>query len=332
MDCALELIRRNHSINRTCRLLHLARSRVSVLLKRPRDWKDKRHAASQKSCRESDMQLHQELQSALSRFPSFGYKRLTAVVNRNRKAQGSEKVNAKRVYRVAKETGLLLVKKAMPMPGYSRDHNGHVAVDESDQRWCSDGLELKCFNGETVSMTFVLDCCDREAISFVAKKGKGLPAWMAQEQVLLAVNKRFGAVNTVPRKLQLLTDNGSAYISKQTKALLKALDIEDCKTAVSSPQSNGMAESFVKTLKRDYLPFIDLTSAETALSCLPEMIQRYNEEHPHSALGYLSPREFRRSKGLISKETCFETGPICLIPGFIVQKPKANLTPYCERF
>lgn len=56
----------------------------------------------------------------------------------------------------------------------------------------------------------------------------------------------------MPRKLQLLTDNGSAYISKQTKALLKALDIEDCKTAVSSPQSNGMAESFVKTLKRDY--------------------------------------------------------------------------------
>ena len=56
----------------------------------------------------------------------------------------------------------------------------------------------------------------------------------------------------MPRKLQLLTDNGSAYISKQTKALLKALDIEDCKTAVSSPQSNGMAESFVKTCQKAF--------------------------------------------------------------------------------
>ena len=56
------------------------------------------------------------------------------------------------------------------MPGYSRDHNGHITVGESDQRWCSDGLEFKCFNGDTVSMTFVLDCCDREAISFVEKK------------------------------------------------------------------------------------------------------------------------------------------------------------------
>ena len=44
-------------------------------------------------------------------------------------------------------------------------------------------------------MTFVLDCCDREVISFVAKKGRGLAAWMAQEQVLLAVNRRFGSVN-----------------------------------------------------------------------------------------------------------------------------------------
>lgn len=221
---------------------------------------------------------------------------------------GLKNVNAKRVYRIAKESGLLFYKKATPIPGYSRNHNGRVSVEESNQRWCSDGLEFKCFNGETVSMTFILDCCDREAISFVAKKGKGLPAWMAQEQVLLAVNKRFGAVSTVPGKLQLLTDNGSAYISKQTKSLLKALGIEDCKTAVSSPQSNGMAESFVKTLKRDYLPFIDLTSATTALACLPEVIERYNREHPHSALGYQSPREFRQNKGLIRTRILMNMG------------------------
>lgn len=170
------------------------------------------------------------------------------------------------------------------MPGYSRDHNGHITVGESDQRWCSDGLEFKCFNGDTVSMTFVLDCCDREAISFVEEKGKGLPAWMTQEQVLLAVN-------TVPRKLQLLIDNGSAYISQQTKALLKALDIEDCKKWGSSPQSNGIAESFVKILKRYYLHFIDLSSPKTALSCLPEMIQRYKRRASSFCIGiFISKR------------------------------------------
>ena len=102
---------------------------------------------------------------------------------------------------------------------------------------------------------------------------------------------------------ELLIDNGAAYTSRTTRALLATLGIEDCKTAVCSPQSNGMAENFVKTLKRDYLPFIDLSHAEPALACLPEVIERYNNEHPHSALGYLSPAEFRAQNGQIQTES-----------------------------
>ncbi len=133
----------------------------------------------------------------------------------------------------------------------------------------------------------------------------------------MAVNKRFGGVNTVPSKLQLLTDNGLAYISRQTKSLLKALGVEDCKTAVSKPQSNEMAESFVKTLKCYHSPFIDLTSATTALACLPEVVARYNRDHPHSALGYQSPREFCQNNGIISNENSHEQGPIYLILSFM---------------
>lgn len=36
-----------------------------------------------------------------------------------------------------------------------------------------------------------------------------------------------------------------------------------------------------------------------ALAELPKIIGRYNQEHPHSALGYLSPHEFRVSEGLV---------------------------------
>lgn len=159
-------------------------------------------------------------------------------------------------------------------------------------------------------MSFILDCCDREIISFTARQGKGLPAWMVHDEVLLATEKRFGSVEKVPSKLQLLTDNGSAYIAKSTKHLLKLLGIEDCKTAVCSPQSNGMAESLVKTLKRDYLPFMNLNNAQTALMELPRVVELYNNEHPHSALGYLSPREFRQKNRLqdaqptSKEETC----------------------------
>lgn len=83
-----------------------------------------------------------------------------------------------------------------------------------------------------------------------------------------------------------------------------------------------MAESFVKTLNRDYLPFIDLENAQAALSCLPKVIEQYNEEH--SALGYLSPMEYRQKKGLTEPETGREE-PICLIPGYLLSQ-KMNRT------
>ena len=285
------MIRRNHSVSRTCRLLRVARSRVNVLLKRSDDWKDRRLACNRQTHLQQDDSLQEEIQEALVRHPSFGYKRLTAVINRKRQKTNQPRVNAKRVYRVAKQRHLLLVSKPS-LPGYSKEHNGQVSVDASNKRWCSDGLEFKCFNGEHVSMTFVLDCCDREVISFVAKRGRGLPAWMAQEQVLLAVNRRFGSVN-------------------------------HCKTAVGSPQFNGIAESFVKT-KQNYLPFIDLESAETALSSLPSVIKLYYEEHPHSAVGYLSPMEYRKARGLGDPETRQED-PVCLIPGFMLTQETDNL-------
>jgi putative transposase len=55
--------------------------------------------------------------------------------------------------------------------GMEQRHDGRVAVDRSDTRWCSDGLEIGYDNGERVHIAFTLDCCDREAISYVATTG-----------------------------------------------------------------------------------------------------------------------------------------------------------------
>jgi putative transposase len=55
-----------------------------------------------------------------------------------------------------------------------------------------------------------------------------------------------------------------------------------------------MAESFVKTMKRDYIRHMPKPDRATALHNLAIAFKHYNEEHPHSALKYRSPREFRR--------------------------------------
>jgi putative transposase len=68
-----------------------------------------------------------------------------------------------------------------------------------------------------------------------------------------------------------------------------------------------MAESFVKTMKRDYISIMPKPNGLTAVKNLAE-VEHYNEWHPHSALGYRSPREYlrrRTGKGL-SDKTCME--------------------------
>lgn len=64
---------------------------------------------------------------------------------------------------------------------------------------------------------------------------------------------------------------------------------------VSMP-SNGMAEAFVKTFKRDYVAVNPTPDAETVMAQLPFWFEHYNNLHPHSALGYQSPREFISSQ------------------------------------
>ena len=66
-------------------------------------------------------------------------------------------------------------------------------------------------------------------------------------------------------------------------------------TPAYSPESNGMAEAFVKTFKRDYVYLADLPNAATVLHQLGGWFDDYNNHHPHKGLKTLSPRQFRRT-------------------------------------
>ena len=119
--------------------------------------------------------------------------------------------------------------------------------------------------------------------------------------MLAAVENRFGTALKAPESIEWLTDKGSGYIAEKTRHFVVELGLRPLTTPVCSPQSNGIAESFVKTMKRDYVAFMPKADPQTAVQNLALAFQHYNEEHPHSALKYRSPREFRRLAVLSTK-------------------------------
>ena len=221
---------------------------------------------------------------------TYGYKRITALYNTERQRQGLSRYNRKRIYRIMKENAMLL-----PKPEKTRDERkrtGKIITPKSNMRWCSDCFEIICFNGEKVYVSFVLDCCDREVISFVSHS-RPLLSDDIQSLMIMAVERRFGVFHT-GREIEFLSDRGSIYRSYAVQLLARKIGLKSCFTRAYSPESNGMSEAFVKTIKRDYVYVSDCYSAEVTMELLEGWIKDYNTVAPHSGLGMRSPSEYRK--------------------------------------
>lgn len=236
----------------------------------------------------SDEALLVRIRAIVDARPSYGYRRVTARLNRDRP---EARVNHKRVYRVMKQAGLLLAKYGKKP---SLAHDGKVITLASDLRWCSDMFELRCWNGEKVFVAFSLDCCDREALAWVAAD-RHLDGQDVRDLMAQSVEARFGGTRT-PNPVEWLSDNGPPYTAYETRAFGSQCGLRVRNTPAYSPESNGMAEAFVKTFKRDYAYLADLPDAQAVLDQLPGWFDDYNEHHPHKGLKMLSPKEFRRSR------------------------------------
>ncbi|HBA7563309.1 TPA: IS3 family transposase [Escherichia coli] len=300
VDSARALIARGWGVSLVSRCLRVSRAQLHVILRRTDDWKDGR-----RSRHSDDMDVLLRIHHVIGELPTYGYRRVWALLRRQAELDGMPAINAKRVYRIMRQNALLLERKTA-VPPSKRAHTGKVAVKESNQRWCSDGFEFRCDNGEKLRVTFALDCCDREALYWAVTTG-GFDSETVQDVMLGAVERRFG--NELPASpVEWLTDNGSCYRANETRQFARMLGLEPKNTAVRSPESNGMAESFVKTIKRDYISVMPKPDGLTAAKNLAEVFEHYNEWHPHSALGYRSPREYLRqqaSNGL-SDNRCLE--------------------------
>jgi len=273
-------------ITRLCRTLGIGRASA---------YRDRKPRA-RRYHRQDDAAVHAQLKEVLRDRGSYGYRRATVLVNRAFESG----YNRKRIQRVMRLTGLAVpIRRRVRNP---RAHRGRVICEGSNQRWCSDTMTIACWNGEMVELAFALDCCDREAISVVAE-ARSLRSEDIRRLMRQAVFARFENEHPTGR-LEWLSDNGAVYTALETVIEAEKLGLTPITTPVASPESNGMSEAFVNTLRRDYLDGADRSSAAKLLAAVPGWITDYNERAPHSALGYQSPAEYRREQRPEAVEAC----------------------------
>ncbi len=165
---------------------------------------------------------------------------------------------------------------------------GVVSVPEPDMRWASDITVIKAWNNEKGRLGIVIDCGSRQVIEYLwahSIKGDDIG-----RMVQRAVGKRF--TDGWAPLVEFLTDNGPEYIKTDLRLLLGQMGFIVCNTPIRSPESNGIAESFFKSFKRDYVYQNVCESFDDIAAKIGGWIEDYNTQAPHSGLGMLTPEQF----------------------------------------
>ena len=205
--------------------------------------------------------------------PTYGYRRITALLNRERLKTGLPRVNHRRIYRLMPQRGMLLQRYTGEPP--RRAHDGKVMTIKPNLRWTSDHFEIPCWNSEVVRVAFALDISDREAMAWSAGTG-GVTGEMIRDLMVESIEHRFGS-----------RCNGSLITAAVIEAL--KLSTSPCRSAWCRASHRCAVHSRMTWRKPSWRPLSAITcmftipDAKTVLSQLTTWFEDYNESHPHKA-------------------------------------------------
>ena len=223
--------------------------------------------------------------------------------------------NHKRVYRIYRDLELNL--RIKPRRRLVREKPDELAVSEASNRPMSmDFMADRLSDGRAFRLLNVLDDFNREGLAIDVNFS------FPTERVIRSLNR---IIEWRGKPDSIRVDNGAPYIAKDIIIFACQLNLKPCFTPVRSPQSNGMAEAFVKTFKRDYVGVNSLPNAKIVLELVADWLIDHNDNHPHSGLKMCSPREFRSAQ-IATVWVSGETGAITRFNGI----PRA-LSPLDQR-
>jgi transposase InsO family protein len=232
-----------------------------------------------------------ELRQALTRlagaWPTYGYRRLTAMLRREGWA-----VNAKRVRRVMAALGIAgkavrrRVRTTDSAHAFPRYPNlaADLVASRPDEVWAADITYVR-LRAEFVYLAVLMDVFTRRV------RGWALSRSLDQSLTLGALDRALaGGAPAIHHSDQGVQYAATAYVER-----LAGRGVAISMAAVGVPEENGYAERLMRTIKEEEVELAEYRDYADARRQLGRFLDDvYNRKRIHSSLGYLTPVEFEQ--------------------------------------
>jgi putative transposase len=234
-----------------------------------------------------EAELSHALRRLAGEWPTYGYRRLTALLRRE-----GRPINAKRVRRVMAALGIAgkavrrRVRTTDSAHGFPRYPNlvADRAASRPDEVWAADITYVR-LRAEFVYLAVLMDVFTRRV------RGWALSRSLDQALTRAALERALAGGTPAVHH----SDQGVQYAATDYVERLNALGVAISMAAVGVPEENGYAERLMRTIKEEEVELTEYEDYADARRQLGRFLDDvYNCKRIHSSLGYLTPVEFEQ--------------------------------------
>ncbi|TBA93078.1 IS3-like element ISRle4 family transposase, partial [Rhizobium ruizarguesonis] len=230
--------------------------------------------------RDDDHELRERMKALAHERRRFGYRRIHVLLRRE-----GHLVNHKRLFRLYREEKLTVRKRGGRKRAIGTRAPMLVPMVAND-RWSLDFVSDQFTDGRRLRILTVVDDCTRECLALVADTSlSGLRVARELDRIIEERGK--------PR--MIVSDNGSEFTSNAILQWADRTKVDWHYIAPGKPIQNAFIESFNGRLRDEFLNETLFSSLAHARSALSNWRSDYNDQRPHSGLGWLTPAEFAQT-------------------------------------
>ena len=236
---------------------------------------------------DADKEILPQIEELKKEHPAWGYRRIWAYLRRRKGLL----VNHKRVRRIMKANNLE-VRPARNLKAPRKATTHKMRSMEPDTLWGTDMTKIMIPDEGWAYLHVVLDWASKKLVGWSLSRRSKATDWM--DALEFAVNAQFpeGIREMKPDGLYLVSDHGCQPTSKSFMEKAKALGFYQVFSSCCNPKGNADTERVIRTIKEDLIWPREWNSFSELKEALGKWIREYNEEYPHSSLGYDTPAEY----------------------------------------